>query len=203
MKKQPAIYLVRHGETALNNENQSVDRIRGWKDIPLNEEGIKDGEKAAEKLKDVKIDYIYSSDLSRAKDTADLINVNHHVPIISMTELRPWNLGDYQGKVTSDVIDDINKLIVDENKPAPGGESFNEFRTRYLKVLQTLINRALQYNEEIVVTTHLRNLKLCEGWIKNHFAKDYTVDCDAVINDNHKPGAIMQIDMNKYKKSLI
>ena len=63
------LYLARHGKTAWNVEHRS----QGWKDIPLNEEGLLQARELAEKLKNIDFETIYSSDLKRSKKTADII----------------------------------------------------------------------------------------------------------------------------------
>lgn len=63
------IILVRHGETDWNSQL----RFQGGKDIPLNDVGRDQARKLAEYLTDTNIDVIYSSNLSRARDTAQII----------------------------------------------------------------------------------------------------------------------------------
>lgn len=63
------LYLVRHGETYLNK----YDRMQGWSDAPLTASGIEDARAAGERLRRVKFAKAYSSDLSRARDTAQSI----------------------------------------------------------------------------------------------------------------------------------
>lgn len=64
------IYLIRHGETDWNVER----KIQGQTDIPLNSNGKQQAEEAANEIANLKIDRIISSDLSRAKETAEIIN---------------------------------------------------------------------------------------------------------------------------------
>ena len=59
------LYMMRHGETAWNADN----RILGSTDIPLNAKGREQAREAAERLKDISFDIIYTSELSRAKET--------------------------------------------------------------------------------------------------------------------------------------
>ena len=65
-KDKTTVYLIRHGECAGNKEN----RIRGCVDFPLNENGVLQAHALAGAMKDKKIDYIYTSPLSRATSTA-------------------------------------------------------------------------------------------------------------------------------------
>ena len=63
------IYIVRHGQTYINRYN----KMQGWCDTPLTQEGIEGAEKVGEALKNVPFDIALSSDLKRACDTCDII----------------------------------------------------------------------------------------------------------------------------------
>lgn len=63
------IYFVRHGQTYLNRYN----RMQGWSDAPLTDKGIEDAKRAGKELAKIHFDYIFSSDLSRAVNTARLL----------------------------------------------------------------------------------------------------------------------------------
>lgn len=67
------VYFVRHGQTYLNLYN----RMQGWSDAPLTDQGVHDGKQAGLRLKNVHFDYIFSSDLKRAVDTAKLLLASH------------------------------------------------------------------------------------------------------------------------------
>lgn len=69
----PTLYLFRHGLTEHNKGKIFCGRI----DSPLTKEGIKQAEELAEKLKDKKIDLGIYSDISRAKDTLDIVLKYH------------------------------------------------------------------------------------------------------------------------------
>ena len=88
------IYLLRHGQTDWNLER----RIQGHLDIPLNETGKKEALVCLEKLSSLDIDKIISSDLIRAKETAQIINEKLHLPIHFDSRLREVNLGNLQGR---------------------------------------------------------------------------------------------------------
>ncbi|MFD0705060.1 histidine phosphatase family protein [Alloscardovia venturai] len=63
------LYLVRHGQTYFNLYN----RLQGWSNSPLTENGKNDAVKAGEKLADVKFDAAFCSDTTRAQQTLDMI----------------------------------------------------------------------------------------------------------------------------------
>ena len=61
--------LIRHGQSIWNAEN----RFTGWTDVELSDQGINEAEDAGLELKEVKIDVIHTSDLIRAKKTAEIV----------------------------------------------------------------------------------------------------------------------------------
>jgi hypothetical protein len=89
----------------------SVDRIRGWADVPLNAEGKKEATKLGQILKDKGLQSIVSSDLSRAADTAAEIGRICNVRPSYTSALRPWNLGDLQGKPTDKCLAAIRAYV--------------------------------------------------------------------------------------------
>ena len=69
MMNRTEFYIVRHGETAANSRNV----VQGQNDVPLNETGLAQAARLAERLKAVHFDAVYASDLSRAMRTARII----------------------------------------------------------------------------------------------------------------------------------
>src|SRR6266404_5110649 len=63
------LVLVRHGQSLWNLE----DRFTGWVDVPLTDKGRDEARNAGKRLKDVRFDVAYTSVLSRAQETLDLI----------------------------------------------------------------------------------------------------------------------------------
>ena len=96
------IYLVRHGQTDWNLEH----RIQGHLDMPLNETGKSEAIICAKQLERFKIDEIISSDLSRAKETASIINEVLSLPISVDSRLREVHCGDLQGVLVKDISDE-------------------------------------------------------------------------------------------------
>ena len=100
------LILTRHGETVENKEGI----LQGWLPGKLTEEGIKQSKLAAQRLKDVKIDIIYTSDLKRCVDTANEIKKFHkNSKFIKEKALRERNLGIFTGKNKNEVNWDENR----------------------------------------------------------------------------------------------
>ncbi len=87
------IGFIRHGITDWNLGN----RVQGHTDIPLNETGRTQAHAIANRLKGEEWEFIYSSDLSRAKETAQIIGQAMELPVRTDTRLREMHCGDVEG----------------------------------------------------------------------------------------------------------
>jgi broad specificity phosphatase PhoE len=153
------LILVRHGKTVLNSHDSS-ERLRGWMDVPLDEQGLREAEETAQRLSQYPVERIYSSDLYRARQTAEAIAKATAAPILPASDLRPWNVGSLAGQRVKDILPILRQLEVDPSLSAPEGEPFDQFCNRYLRKLQQLIEIANRSETCIVAVTHVRNL-LC------------------------------------------
>ena len=151
------LILVRHGKTVLNSLDDT-ERLRGWMDIPLDEQGLREAEQTAQRLAQYPVAHIYSSDLYRARQTADAAVRATLAPITHTPNLRPWNLGTLAGQRVQDILPILEQLKLDPTMPAPGGESFHQFCDRYSKQLEELLDFAARSEQCIVAVTHVRNL---------------------------------------------
>lgn len=88
------IVLIRHGLTMWNLGG----RIQGISDTELAPEGLKQAELLAENFPFDKVDAIYSSDLSRAKNTAQFLADKFNLPIQTTAGLREIDFGEWEGK---------------------------------------------------------------------------------------------------------
>ena len=87
------LHLIRHGETEWNSQH----RAQSYTDIPLSDVGRQQAQCTAELLKDVDFDIAYSSDLSRAKETAEIILGTRHIQVNTIKSLREYNKGVFEG----------------------------------------------------------------------------------------------------------
>lgn len=100
--KETTIYLVRHGKTWFNTQNQ----VQGFCDSLLTEEGEAQAKLVGEGLKDVKFTAAYSSDLGRQRKTAQLIldqNEKKVPQIIENKGFREKNFGGFEGQSNDDM----------------------------------------------------------------------------------------------------
>lgn len=152
-----ALWLCRHGSTSWNAETPGAERLRGWHDVPLATPGMIIAKAAARFIQPVGITKLYTSDLSRASNTARIMSVPLALSVHTTRNLRPWNLGDYAGQEIALVKPQLESLTNGKrNISTPNGESFNDFLSRWTAELKKLMDEA-QF-EDIAAVTHARNL---------------------------------------------
>ena len=139
------IYFVRHGETDYNKEA----RLQGHRNIPLNKTGLNQAKQAQENSKDLQIDEIYSSPLSRAKKTAEIINKHHKVKITYDDRLKEIYMGKLQGACIKDLSEE-EKQLSHSNPETFGGESIQEFCARVESFFKEIENT----NKNILIVSH-------------------------------------------------
>jgi len=147
------LYLIRHGETDWNKEG----KYTGQTDIPLNEIGRQQVREAAKALKIHNPKVIYTSDLIRAVETAQLIAKELHIPIIQDKRLREINQGEWEGLHISEIHSRYgNQFISHRDNPlivsAPNGESIAEVKTRVIDFLNEITVK--HPSEQIVISSH-------------------------------------------------
>ena len=150
------LILIRHGHTSLNLTGEH-ERLRGWLDVPLDEQGLHEAEQTAARVARHGITAIYSSDLTRAIQTSVSVSRATGAPLIPAGDLRPWNLGSFAGQLVVELVPFLDLLKSRPEIPAPGGESWNQFYDRYAKRLLTLMALAADSGQTIAAVTHVRN----------------------------------------------
>ena len=125
------LYIARHGETSWNVEH----KLQGWTDIPLDETGKRQAAALAESLKGVRLDAIYSSTLSRSRDTAQTV-AGRTMTVKSLDSLRERNYGHYQGG--SDTAPEYLRRSDSWDDRLDDGESLNQLLARARDGLQQI-----------------------------------------------------------------
>jgi len=136
------IILIRHGVTDWN----LVKRYQGHTDIPLNESGQKQARDTAKLLTNIPIDIIYTSDLSRAYQTAEIIAEGKNIPIHKLKTLRETHFGQWEGLTIEEIRErfpeDVERLKKDPiHGIRPGGESRMMMFERVKKTLREIIHK--------------------------------------------------------------
>lgn len=184
--------IVRHGATRLNGESEiSVDKERGWSDVPLTAEGRQEARDAAAKLKGAGIEVIVSSDLKRAKETALIIGGILGVKPEFSFKLRPWNLGDLTGKVMTEAKPQIAAYANKPDAKVPGGESFHAFRDRAFEGLGEAVEK--HQGKQILIVAHHRVERLIGGWEKAGQPEDHEIDIPTFMQKGDPPGGIITL----------
>lgn len=148
------LLCVRHGQTAWN----AARRFQGQTDVPLDTEGRLQAAALAAHLRGVPIDRALSSDLSRARETAETILAGRGIDLGVEPRLREMRFGEWEGLDWSQITErhpDLPKdSWSDPRRYIPaGGESFEEVNARVGALVEEL--RASAGSEErILLVTH-------------------------------------------------
>lgn len=144
-------YIVRHGETEYNKNG----RYQGQTDIPLNDAGRRQTAFVAARLKQIKLDVIYSSDLARALETARACAFGR--TIVQDQRLREVHVGACAGMTTQEIAERYPQYWAAQladpiGTPFPGGESAAQVQDRVLQAMDAIHRR---YPEgEVGIVTH-------------------------------------------------
>ena len=133
MSEPATFYLVRHGESEAN----AARRFAGQSDSPLTARGRRQAETVAKELAKVKFDKVVSSDLSRTRDTAEIIARAQGVPVEIVPELREIDVGDRTGQ-TFDEVAGLPEWKDDGFVAWPGGETLDQVLARTLAAIDRL-----------------------------------------------------------------
>ena len=147
--------LVRHGETDWN----AARRLQGYTDIPLNARGFAQAVQIAKILKNsnFQFDVLYTSDLQRAKQTANAIEDLYAVSAISHSSLKERHLGALQGLTINEApllepeLWEIH-LSRDIHHELRGGESILQFANRIKTALGDIQEK--HAGKTILVVSH-------------------------------------------------
>ena len=163
MKKFCTLYLVRHGETDWNARKL----IQGHKDIPLNEKGRVQAKKLADELKGIDFDKIYSSDLKRASQTAEIIAQERNLKVITSSNLRERDFGIFVGRTfvgeknLIKLIKTLQKSIKEDSRIENDKNLLKRFAGYIKKISKNNLGKI------ILVATHagtIRALLVSLGW---------------------------------------
>ena len=148
------LYLVRHGETIWNRQQ----RMQGCSnDIELSDSGRVQAEALAERLKDINIDRIFSSSLSRANQTAKMIAKQHNIEVEICSEFKEINFGKWEGMYLTEIMEQYPELlkvwkVTPHLAVVPEAETIAELQKKSMTKLRQLLED--NKDKDIMVVSH-------------------------------------------------
>lgn len=146
-KRMCTIYLVRHGETEWN----VAGRLQGHGDSSLTEKGRSQARFLGKKLAKIQFDAVYSSDLGRARETAELIILSKKLAVQTTLALRERSFGDHEG-MTVDHHRELIRELLEKFETLTDEEKYRFKYNNYQESDQELAGRLATYLREISVT---------------------------------------------------
>ena len=169
------LYIMRHGRTDWND----LHKLQGRTDIPLNDEGRRMAEKAAEEYRGIPLDVCWSSPLVRALETAEIVLRGRNVPVFTDNRLREMSFGEYEGLENSFSIPDCPVNVIFQHPEqythsVGGAETFEELFARTGEFLREVIDPLLAEGKNVLIVGHgamnlsiigrIRNIPLRDFW---------------------------------------
>ena len=168
MKNNTVFYIVRHGQTVWNIEH----KVQGHTDSPLTEIGLQQAENLAKTFRNIQFDVALSSDLLRAKKTAEIITLEKKLAITTTEHLREQYYGQAEGKSSAPYValwEEWRKLSDEEQmkqRIVSDAESDEEVATRFITFLR---EAAVAYpGKTVLIVSH--GSMMCTLLVKLGFA---------------------------------
>lgn len=148
-------YVVRHGETKLNEQN----RFRGPLDIPLSPKGLREARTLGNMLKPPLTGPITHTNKKRSEETAKEVAKHQEPPssqeINGDSNLQAWNLGDFGGEPKNDSnLKKVEYYVRNPEERVPGGESLSEFRGRVRPVIEAKLMEGAKTGVPPILVVH-------------------------------------------------
>lgn len=180
------IYIVRHGQSEANLQD-----LYGM-DTALTEKGKDQIKELTGKLKGIKFDAIIASTMLRARQTAEIIALDHQLAVKTYEALKERNYGTFEGRQVKDVLPEIKELLEKRTALAyeerlkfklnPTYESDEEVISRYITALREI---SVAYpGKTILIVSHLtamKNLLFHLGYAKPNEMEGQSIDNSGYI----------------------
>lgn len=153
-EKNRYIYLVRHAKPELPHGGRIY---YGRTDYPLSDEGIKKAKTLVPYLRGINFNFVYSSNLIRARHTAELILPERKGDIREAAGLNEIDLGEWEGRTFDEVRSSWEELYEKrgscfDSVPPPQGESFKDLQARVVPAFEEILHRHV--NGNILIVAH-------------------------------------------------
>ena len=171
------LILIRHGQSVWNAEN----RFTGWTDVDLSDRGVLEAKEAGQELRNQRVDIVHTSDLIRAKRTAEIVmegnNASGEVETRSDWRLNERNYGSLQGLNKAETAEKHGNEQVhiwrrSYDVAPPGGESLEMTAERTIPYFEDEIMPDLEAGRNVLVSAHGNSLRSIVMHIENISPKD-------------------------------
>ncbi len=168
MNNLTTLYIIRHGESELNERlaKGEVMQTGDYSEFgpPLTKNGRTQATQIAEKLKNIHFDAAFSSDLIRAKETAEIITLERNIAVSTTKVIRETHWGSDEGKFHSNfekIQEDIKKLVEEEKM---------HFKFEDAETEEEAVTRLITFVREVAVGyTGKTVMIVCHGNIMRMF----------------------------------
>jgi broad specificity phosphatase PhoE len=157
------LLLVRHGETDWNRER----RFQGHADQPLNDAGREQARELSEALAGEQIDAVYTSDLQRARETAEILAARFDAEVVALRELREIDVGSWQGLSWPEIEErhpDGARRWHENGHGWEGGESYEDLGVRIVSALRDIAAR--HPGQRVLVVGHGGTVRAVRAFVE-------------------------------------
>ena len=203
------LYITRHGQTEWNTKK----RFQGHKDSELTPLGERQAFWLSERIKDLKIQKVYSSPIKRAHRTAGILVGDRGIEIENIDGLKEMNFGLWEGmdeeQLTREYpIQFYNFWNSPHNYTPFGGETYEQVKARAVRELENIIKRHYGKDENILIVVHGVVLKLLLSHIEGTKLEQlwdppYIQPASLSIveyDENHGFNVVEKADISHYKE---
>ena len=189
------LLLARHGETDWNAQQ----RWQGHADTPLNDSGREQARRLADEVE--RADVVYSSDLARARETAEIVGARLGLPVLVDERLRERGFGAWEGLTMPEIEerfgDSLHRWRAGVGAGADDAEAFDAFARRVQSFVEDVVDR--HPDEEVLIVAHGGTIRVIHAlasgldYARDHHAIPSVANC-ALARYAFQEGKLAPID---------
>lgn len=148
------IYLVRHGQSEWNVTNLMQGRTSG---VPLTKTGIRQAREIRDRFNQIKFAAIFSSDLLRARQTAQIIAFQRKLAVTTAKAIRERSFGKYEGKTLKQYQEDLKEML-DQFDALSDKDKFKFVYQHGIEGIGETVSRVITWLREVSVAYAGKNV---------------------------------------------